>query len=267
MNENARPQPVQVAPIHYQILCAASLLLLFISQFSQNAYYAAPLIACAGAIGILTRWRIAPLLLLLTLAGTQLFEAAAFGGLGQAPPRLLQVRDLLTAAGLIAYLACHYRLQSVERRILPMDPRQRQMTERRVGRQTRLEFASVGQKRSAHLLTPQEIARLVLTLPFWAILGQVLWVLIARDWWDRIFLDEVIFHERFFRLLNLAWILIGGAIVFGGILEQWRLRQMDPVAARVFLQDTLWRETRREQRRIFRWLAWRRLRERAEKEG
>ena len=40
-------------------------------------------------------------------------------------------------------------------------------------------------------------------------------------------------------------------------------RSADPgLEAKLFLQDTLWQETRREQRRIQRWLVWSRLRRR-----
>jgi len=37
---------------------------------------------------------------------------------------------------------------------------------------------------------------------------------------------------------------------------------MRPEEAALFLQDTLWRETSREQRRINRWIAWARRRQR-----
>jgi len=42
----------------------------------------------------------------------------------------------------------------------------------------------------------------------------------------------------------------------------WRRVQMDRVSALLMLQDILWNETRGEQRRINRWLAWRKLRDR-----
>ena len=69
---------------------------------------------------------------------------------------------------------------------------------------------------------------------------------------------------RISRLLSLAWLLMVGLLVAGTVLAHWRRRQMDRAAAQLLLQDTLWRETRRGQRRIFRWLAWRKLHERTD---
>jgi hypothetical protein len=37
---------------------------------------------------------------------------------------------------------------------------------------------------------------------------------------------------------------------------------MGPAAAWIYLQDTLWRETRGEQRQMQRWLAWKKMRKR-----
>jgi hypothetical protein len=51
-------------------------------------------------------------------------------------------------------------------------------------------------------------------------------------------------------------------------LRLWRQRQHPPAIAALYLQDVLWKETRREQRRLHRWLAWARLeREAVEKKG
>jgi hypothetical protein len=172
---------------------------------------------------------------------------------------LLHVRDLALAIGLIAYVAANYRLQSLTAHILPPDPRQKRDQLRRLGRWWGREYEPMQQKRGARLLTPQEIAQFVLTLPLWAILGQAAWVVIAQRW------TLAVFPMRLHRLIALSWLLIVGAVTVGTILAHWRRRQMDPATAALYLQDTLWKETRREQRRTFRWLAWRRLHERAER--
>ena len=46
------------------------------------------------------------------------------------------------------------------------------------------------------------------------------------------------------------------------VFRYWRRLQMDRVSAMLMLQDLLWHETRGEQRRISRWIAWKRLRSR-----
>jgi hypothetical protein len=104
-------------------------------------------------------------------------------------------------------------------------------------------------------LTPQEIAAFVLALPLAALTAQVLWQFLQQPWQ----LD--VWPQRLLRLVALIWLLAVGMLVIGACLAQWRRRQMDATAARMLLQDSLWRETRREQSRVFRWLAWRRNRE------
>jgi hypothetical protein len=50
--------------------------------------------------------------------------------------------------------------------------------------------------------------------------------------------------------------LIIAASVFGYLAQ----RRMLPDEAALYLQDSVWRETPREQRRVMAWLAWARLR-------
>jgi hypothetical protein len=263
MNDvNDAPGPgVQVGPIHYQILCAAGLLLIFLAQFDQGLFLGNLLVVCIGVLGILSKVRAGPLLLLFAVGaaqfGNHLFVYQGFALDEVRPP--LHIRDLILAIGLVTFVAANYRLQSLWIHILPDDPRQRRQTTQQLGRWRRHAFEPVRQKRSPKLLTPQEIARFVLTLPLWALAGQAAWIVIARPW------TLSVFQPRLHRLIALSWLLIVGLLVIGTILSHWRRRQMTRAAAQVSLQDTLWRETRREQRRIFRWLAWRKLHERENK--
>ena len=61
-------------------------------------------------------------------------------------------------------------------------------------------------------------------------------------------------------LVGLVLLLAAGFLAYAG---QRRLTREE---AAVFLQDTLWRETRREQRRVQQWLAWAKLRRLRRKE-
>lgn len=260
MNDAPRPA-VRVGPIHYQILCGAGLLAIFFAQLDQGVFWGNLLVGCVGLLGMISSWRQAPLLSMLAFAGAQIHFHWQLYHEFQAdePIRLLNLRDLVMAIGLIAFVAAHYRRQSLAASILPADPRQRELKQRRRGRWHWREFVAAEQKRGSRLMTPQEIARFVLILPLAALAGQLLWLLIARPW------TAAVFPERAHRLIALAWLLTMGLLIAATILAHWRRRQMDGTAAALYLQDTLWRETRREQRRTFRWLAWRRLHERSDK--
>ena len=263
MNDAPRPA-LQVGPIHYQILCGAGLLLVFFVQLDQGLFLGNFVVASVGLMGIFFKMRLAPLFLLVTFAGAQIgFHQFRVGGFHQDDlRRLLDMRDLLLAIGVLTYVAANYRLQSLSLNILPHDPRERlQKVRSEQGRQWR-ETVNVQKKRDAGLLNPQEIARFVLTLPLWALAGQALWLVISRRWQLQVFEND-----RVHRLIALAWLLIVAMLIAATILTYWRRRQMDSVAAQVYLQDTLWQETRREQRRVFRWLAWRRLHERTNEQS
>jgi hypothetical protein len=165
------------------------------------------------------------------------------------------------ALGLVTYVAANCRLQSLAASILPADLRQREEQPRRRGRWRWREWVAAPQKRAGRLLTPQEIARFVLMLPMPALAAQALGLVIARPW------QWTVFHQRLHRLIALAWLLVMGLLIAGTILAHWRRRQLDRAGSAVYLQDTLWHETRREQRRTFRWLAWRRLHERTKEQS
>lgn len=253
---NGAPRPaVQVGPVHYQILCGAGLLLMVLAQFDQGMFLGNLLVACIGLLGIISKTRVGPLLVLIGFAAAQVaFHRLRFRSIAHEDPRpLLDIRDLLLAIGLVTYVAANYRLQSLWLQILPADARRRQW-ERTGGGPGR--FAAVQQPRAGRLLTPQEIAGFVLAVPVAALVGQALWLVMAQPW------TPAVLPPRFLRLVNLAWLFVAGMLIAGTILIHWRRRQMDRDIAQVVLQDTLWRETRREQRRVFRWLAWRRLHER-----
>jgi hypothetical protein len=259
MNDAARPA-IRVGPIHYQILGGAGLLLLFLAQLDQGIYLGGLLVACIGLFGIVSKWRAAPLVLLGAFAAAQVGQhILVFRDFATEDRRpLLHLRDVVLAIGLVAYIAANCRLQSLWSQIVPADPRQRVRKRRRAGGRVGYAETPAPQPRASRLLTPQEIAAFVLMLPFWALLGQALWVFVAQPWPSEFSVFE---SPRAFRLLSFAWLLIMGLLIAGTVLGHWRRRQMDRAAAQMYLQDTLWRETRREQRRIFRWLAWRNVRE------
>jgi hypothetical protein len=66
--------------------------------------------------------------------------------------------------------------------------------------------------------------------------------------------------DRWWQVTLLAW-LFGLVFLFAAALLRYAAQsRMRPDEAALFLQDTLWRETSREQRRINRWISWARRR-------
>jgi hypothetical protein len=58
----------------------------------------------------------------------------------------------------------------------------------------------------------------------------------------------------------LAWAIAMPLIAVSTVLGYQRWRRRTPNESLLFLQETLWTETRRDQRRLNRWLAWGKLR-------
>jgi hypothetical protein len=249
----------------YRVVCLAALGVIALEQAEQGVPLTLPLLLLVGLLGILLpRTHTAPLLLLLLTAASHYYRRVLLGiPLGQWYGAAgLRVADVAQCAAFLAYFAAHYRLQALLMYILPPDPR------RRVGPpQFRLVFLIptwkqqlVEQRRSTQGVGPAEVSLLVLTLPVWAVLAQYAWLGLS----SRGPLLEIPVWAT--RLLLLLWILGVGLLVASALLSWWKRRTMTPAEAHLYLQDVLWQETRREQRRLNRWLAWARLRRRPRKE-
>jgi hypothetical protein len=157
--------------------------------------------------------------------------------------------DLLLCAGTLAYCAGHYRLLSVARRIFPEDPR------RRVTQGTPQE------RRSPRLVAGREILTLLAPLPLWIALAWVCW-----HWLEGTQPEPLEIDDRWWQVMILAW-LFGLMFLFAAALLRYASQgRMRPNEAALFLQDTLWRETSREQRRINRWISWARRRQQRREE-
>ena len=251
----SQPSPWQTPGYsHYLILCLASLVLivLLLTQFELNTL--TWFVVLVGVAGVAWRWRLAPILMLVILTVGIKIQPAHPGG--------SMVPDLLLSVAVLGCVAGHYRLQSLANHIFPPDPRRREGKPRwRIGFFTlRHQAPVVYQRRSPQRVSSQEIGLLVLSLPLWGVLAQVAWKMLPLSWgnpglpvpiWRAIWIAWII---------GLAWYGISSVIDY-----RWR-RQMRPEEAQLFLQDILWRETRREQARIVRWSAWCRLRKRRREE-
>jgi hypothetical protein len=237
-----------VLPLHYQLLCGMALAAIFLVQLQQGLVLWGVAVVLLGALAILLRVQISPLVVLLPLVGGQLYLQYMFP-IGRAHG-LLQVDDVVLCTAALAYLGGHYRLLSLWRSILPVDPRQRYHQEAAVIVPLNRLGKVAPQHRPAALLSRGELALFVLQLPMFALLAQGAWLLLGarRELHD--------LSPRWIQFMLLVWGLALSVFIVGQLFRLIRLLQMDHVTAKMVLQDTLWHETRREQRRIARWLAW-----------
>lgn len=242
-----------VLPHHYQMLCALALAAIFLVQLQQDLLPWGVGVVLVGAL-ILLRVRISPLVVLLPLAGSQLYLQYLFPT-GR-PHSLLQVEDVVLCTAALAYIGGHYRLLSLWRSILPADPRQRFHPQAAVIVPLNRLGKVALQHRPAALLSRGEIALFVLQLPIFALLAQGAWLLLGAP------RELHGLSPRWIQFMLLVWGLAGSVFIVGQLFRLLRLLQMDRVIAKMVLQDALWHETRREQRRLARWLAWWKLKTR-----
>jgi hypothetical protein len=250
------PPPVQ--PHYYQLLCVFALAAIFLVQLEQGLVLWGVAVGILGALAILIRVSISPLGVLLPLVGGQLYMQYMFP-IGR-PHGLLEVEDVALCTATLAYLGGHYRLLSLWRSILPADPRQRYHRESPVVVPVRRLGKVALQHRPASLLSRAELALFVLQLPMFALLAQVAWLLLGapRELHD--------LSPRWIQFMLLVWGVALSLFTVGQLFRLTRLLQMDRLTAKMVLQDSLWHETRGEQRRITRWLAWWKLKQKSEAE-
>jgi hypothetical protein len=184
-------------------------------------------------------------LVLRALGGRFAFPAATFAS---------SLSDLFLALAVVVYCVAFYRIQSIVNHILPLDPRRKQLVR-----------VSPGKRDYQERRTPERIPRWEsFLLPFvgllWALISLGIWTWVADQTpWPG-------FSRSTWQFLVLFWLLTLGLL--GAI--PW-LAYLDSAlagaeAARVLLQDQLWKETRRDQMRIKRMITGARLRRQRGKE-
>jgi hypothetical protein len=245
---------------------------------------------------MLTRWQAAPLLLLGTLAC--LMPARSYsldpvqfvrhllyfhelppsmtGSSGQIPTL---PADWILSAAVLAYVAAHYRLQSLIYHIFPPDPRRKTLPrlEDRQPHQFHLPFTRTGAegavreaslsmlanagRRSTGQVNLEEIGMLILGLPLWAALGFLFW-----RWLGVIppVLREVPGTLR--PPMLLLWVVGTALALATGLFAYFRMRQASREESLLYLQDQLWMNTSRDQGRVNRFLVWARWRRQRRRE-
>jgi len=264
----------------YALVCLGALSMMVMALVLRRPDPWALFPGLVGGLALLFRWRGGPLFVLLAVVvllgswwygvnpGWLLFALVTWvqrllaghwvGSLrlpfpGRLPSRaVLPVSDLLLAVSLLAYAAGHYRLQGLVGRLFPPDPRRR--------RDVAGHGSEEAWRRSPELVTSAEIVVLLVVAPACGGLAYLFWSWLRGQVTDLEVLDSA------WRGILALWLLGSGLLAAAGLLRYLALRRMTPTEAALYLQDVLWRETRGEQRRLNRWLAWAWLRRRRREE-
>lgn len=187
-----------------------------------------------GAAGLVFRWRAAPLILLAFVVLGQL--GPAWMGMMHSPRRrpMLPLEFGLCAT-ILVYVVCQFRLVALTIGALPRD-------RRRPTAKARLRPSSGPPSREVVAALTIACVAVVLAFFIWTMTDVIppRWNIIKPNW----------------RLGLLAWLLTGVLVVTSAIVAHLGWRRLSREEAALYLQDTLWHETRREQRRINRWRAW-----------
>jgi len=236
----------------YQLLAGLGLAVILVGELQRGGGLFSILLTLVGLIMLLFPFRWGPLGLLLLYGAGQWSARMAWTRFGPDVFSGAAFEHVLVCTGFLCYTVSHYRLQGILLHLLPLDPRQRAGPSYWSLWHLRRVTPVVEEKRAVVHVTPIEITWLVLTIPFWALAAQLTQHVLSRPW-------DPVNLERFAGIFLLAWMLGVGMFVTATVLRYWSHCQRSPQEARLFLQDALWRETRGEQRRLHRWLAWARL--------
>ena len=231
----------------YSLVCLVALLALTLFVVDRGLGWWGLMPVLLGAAALLFRWSVGPPLVLVTLA-VLLSAQARFRLPLWARPRASLLGDLGVCLAVLAYAAGQYRLLALTRHVLPPDTRRRTLPGQGKA------VAAEGPRRSPGSVGPWELPGLLLTLPVWAVAAAAVWV--------RLEFEEPMegLPEVVWRALLLAWVFGSGLAVTATGFVYLGLAQAPRAEARVYLQDQAWRETRKDQARLNRWLVWARLR-------
>ncbi len=208
-----------------------------------------------GCVTLVLQLRFGPPLVLLSLiwllAGTQ---GRGFDPIRVTPFRMqrrfpvepdgLVFAEIALAAGMLIYVLGCYRLLGLVYHLFPVDPR-RKRRDAPAGRHL--------EKRSVESVEPHELPVLVGVGFLWSVAAWAFWQWLAQQepMWD--------YSYAAWRALILFWLTAVGLLLSSALLAYVGQALAGRAANAIYLQDQLWRQTRREQSRLNRWLVWARL--------
>lgn len=162
----------------------------------------------------------------------------------------VQLMDLLAAPALLAYLGAQYRLFALRGAAVPVDTRPR--LDRPGG--------DPPESRPLEQVSPREPIRFIAVMAACMIVGQVAWQWVMSSWLaiGSEMPEQLALRTVPWRMISLIWLLGSGMILTMGFFRLLRIYRMSRDESAMIAVDTLWAETRGEQRRVARWTAWRR---------
>jgi hypothetical protein len=279
----ARPHP---AINDYRLVGGAALFVMTIVLAQSGLSWWSVLPGLVGVAMLLESWTVGPSLVLLLLSALLLTPWAKLGLMSH--PETSLATSCLLAAATIVYLGCAYRVQTLSKYIFPI----RQVPNRWVWLVVALAFGPIGvivwvvwlyrgiptreelpgtrrtsgrwlfsrgpRVRPAEQVRIGEVIRLVVAGVVSAVLALLLWIYLEMSFAEGPFgLRRELWHAATVVTLGgLGWVLLRG------VLGYLRLLQYTNDEARLFLQDQMWTETRREQSLLWQWLAEDRIRKR-----
>ncbi len=236
---------------NYSLLCLAAVFVLVVCLEDRGLGWWSLLPALIGCIGLIVQWTMGPPLMLLSLTGL-ILSSTRYRWLYSSWERrsIPTMMDLVLCMAVLAYVVGHYRVVSLVRNIFPSDPRGK-----RSGTAT-----EAAPRRSADLVGSWELGRVILTLPLWTGGAVIAWTWLSND------APSLGIPPEVWRGLLITWILLAVLAVVGIVGGYARENTTTPAESLLYLQDQLWRGTRREQGSLNRWLTWARLRRRRRRE-
>ncbi len=251
-------QELRAHPVvrNYMLFCLAALFLLVVCLADRGLDWWCLAPALIGCLTLLTGWNYGPPLVMLSLACL----------LGMVGPRwrwtyvswsrfqTLTVMDVCLCVAMLAYVMGHYRLLSLIRHIFPVDQRR-----------SRGSPPDPIQRRAPDLVKSWEMALLGFALPIWVGLAVLVWALVMRR--PIIGALPLDIPAPVWRTLQIVWTSLVVLAATGIVASYQRWTTATPEEQLVFLQDQCWRQTRREQSSLNRWLTWARLRAQRKKES
>jgi hypothetical protein len=265
----AADEPFAQAGVQYYLFAGVSGLLAMWALLLERFGIFSMIPLALGSLGMITyaipprltqRWKSLkrpnyglPLLVLLSVAASiYLLPTSSHGN-----ARTIDIEDALLAGSLLTYLAAQYRLFSLGTAAFPPDSRPT----------PKAQSGEAPEKRPEGSVRPVELLWLGLTMLVTVVIAFLVWRAAIVDW--------TVYGpapanlrpaHTFWRFALLIWLFGIGTLMLTGIFRTLRIYRNNETEARMVLQDALWAETRGEQRRINRWVAWqRRLLRRKEK--
>ena len=257
---------------HYSMLCLLMLLVLTVLLLERvpDTWSALPLLF--GVAFLVIQWREGPAVVLFLVAWLLASENMYGDPLRVLPSLLRGMRnfanrsritpafdDFLLAGAFLIYAASHYRYLGFVRHIFPLDPRQRPYGG--LGTAERRRLLEEPQRRSPETMTPREFGLLALAVPLWLGGAAALWSWALDEQRLNYVLDDVLWSA-----LKLLYLFGVPLLLFRATLIHANQSRASHDENLMYLQEQLWRETRREQSRTNRWLTWARLRAQQRKE-